>query len=413
MRAASMRVRLTVWLTLALALVMVSASYFLLSYTQRMAESYAEEVLRSAGQRLVLDAGNEGAGNDVRRFVEEEQKELSNEQLVLTADGLKSRVPLAANELWRVQVVETAGHTFRLGLPWQQSRQLLAQQCRQLALLSLCGLLAASVGSWWLVGQALSPIARLSQQARVASGRELLATPSADAEMVELVATLNGLLQRLSDTVALQGRFYAAASHELRTPLQALSGHLGLGLSRPRSQEEYLTILQEAHGQSQRLKTLVRDLLLLSQLEFTDQPEAEEVSLSKVTERILGQLQGDIEERQIRVSQTGLDWTLLAPPNHVEMLLRNLLANSVRYTSAGCRVEVHLSRPEWSVFNPCVLSPEENLQTWFEPFYRPPGSLTEGTGLGLTICLAIARVNGWQLTLQRVKGGVLALVNLC
>jgi signal transduction histidine kinase len=91
-----------------------------------------------------------------------------------------------------------------------------------------------------------------------------MSSPSADQEMVELVSTLNGFLHRLSESVAVQGRFYAAASHELRTPLQALSGHLGLGLSSPRSSEEYRAILQEAHRQARRLKILVQDLLLLS-----------------------------------------------------------------------------------------------------------------------------------------------------
>ena len=91
-----------------------------------------------------------------------------------------------------------------------------------------------------MVGRTLSPIDRLSRQAAAASVESLdvrLAAPSRDAEVVRLVATLNGLLQRLSDAAESRGRFYAAASHELRNPLQALLGHVEVTLDKERDRE--------------------------------------------------------------------------------------------------------------------------------------------------------------------------------
>ena len=130
---------------------------------------------------------------------------------------------------------------------------------RQMDMLLMGGLvvLVVGIGAWFVVGKTLSPIRRLAHQAANASAEKLdarLDAPSQDAEVLELVNTLNGFLTRMEETVETKGRFYAAASHELRTPLQALSGHLELALSRERSAEDYKAALEEAKKQSSRLK---------------------------------------------------------------------------------------------------------------------------------------------------------------
>ena len=100
---------------------------------------------------------------------------------------------------------------------------------------------AATLGAWLLVGRTLSPyrqpVAAGADGDGGGSGQARLTAPSQDAEVVELVSTLNDLLTRQREANAARGRFYAAASHELRTPLQALSGHLELALQRPRTGE--------------------------------------------------------------------------------------------------------------------------------------------------------------------------------
>src|SRR5207302_7423918 len=139
---------------------------------------------------------------------------------------------------------------------WREIAQGRAVQKLELLLLSLFAVLGVAGGAWLLVGQTLSPIHRLAVQASAASVEKMqvrLKAPSRDAEVVDLVDTLNGLLSRLAETAAVKGRFYAAASHELRTPLQALSGHLEVALSRGRTAEEYETFLQEASKQAGRL----------------------------------------------------------------------------------------------------------------------------------------------------------------
>ena len=72
--------------------------------------------------------------------------------------------------------------------------------------------LIAAGGAWLLVGRTLSPIGLLSRQAKAASAESLrlhLNAPSEDAEIVELVSTLNGLLARLSETAGFGDRHWS------------------------------------------------------------------------------------------------------------------------------------------------------------------------------------------------------------
>ena len=229
--------------------------------------------------------------------------------------------------------------------------------------------------------------------------------------------TLNGLLSRLSDAAAMRGRFYAAASHELRTPLQALSGHLELALTRPRSAETYREVIAEAQTQSHRLMSLVRDLLLLNQLDSATRPAAETVDPGAACERALNQMASVITSRGLQVeSRWESAAEIVAPPTHLEMLTRNLIENAVKYASENGTVRISFTDngQTLEVFNSSEPIPNWDSEKLFEPFYRMDASRnakTGGNGLGLAICKAIADANGWEISIAQVPGGVRAAVS--
>lgn len=74
--------------------------------------------------------------------------------------------------------------------------------------------------------------------------------------MTNLISTLNEMLDNVREAALSKERFHTSASHELRAPLQALSGHLGVALSRERSVTEYRSVLEEAAHQTTRLGKL-------------------------------------------------------------------------------------------------------------------------------------------------------------
>jgi signal transduction histidine kinase len=286
-----------------------------------------------------------------------------------------------------------------------------------LFLLSGAAVIAFGFASWLLVGRTLSPIRALAHQASNASVDEVgtrLASPSQDAEMLQLVDTLNGFLGRMEESSQQKAHFYAAASHELRTPLQALSGHLEVALAQPREATEYQAALREAHGQSQRLVSLVDAILLLHRLQGVPPEHREPACLTRAVEETLDILQPLIEARNLRLEvHLQENQRVISVPMHLNVLVRNLLENAARYGLEGGTLEVCLEAGRLKIENEVgdgvVLDPEK----LFEPFHRAEASRSAklgGNGLGLAICQAVAKANGWSLSLLQQGRWVTALV---
>ena len=103
----------------------------------------------------------------------------------------------------------------------------------------------------------------------------------------------------------------------------------------------------------------------------------------------------------------------------IQRLLSNLLDNAIKYTSAGGRVDVSLSRIEGrgvslEVRDTGIGISAEDLPRIFDRFYRGDQSRSEaGTGLGLSRARAIARAHGGDITVQsRLHDGSLFVVTL-
>ena len=285
-----------------------------------------------------------------------------------------------------------------------------------------------SGAAWVLVGRTLRPIGALADQANLASAdplRSRLTPSSDDAEVRLLVSTLNGLLDRLSANTRLREQFYAAAAHELRTPLTVLSASIEVALSRPRSEEDYRETLADLQEQIRRLNRLAEDLLALNRLDVADNvpEERESVDLGDLCRRTLALLAPTIQERHLTViADLDAPADVLVSLEHVAILTRNLLENAVRYASLGGTVSVSLSSVpggepgslQLDICNDYALESPQNLERWFEPFYRADpsrSSATGGNGLGLAICRRIADSNRWDLRLTSDSQGICVRVS--
>jgi signal transduction histidine kinase len=291
-----------------------------------------------------------------------------------------------------------------------------------LAGLSLIVIGAAAVGTWLMAGRVLLPIRQLARQTSNASAQHMtvrLETPSKDAEMTDLVDTLNGLLDRVYQEAELKGRFYAAASHELRTPLQALSGHLELSLSRKRSAEEYEEVVKESYIQARRLISLTQSLLFLHQVDSRTDANQETVNLTDACESALEMTHSQMMKRNLKLEESiQSNIQVLAVPSHAEVLARNLIENASKYATEGGVIGIALKTVDGEV----VLEVENDFpdsikiatQNIFQPFYRDDtsrNSKTGGNGLGLAICRAITVANGWEVEITQDGGKIRAIVN--
>lgn len=430
----SMRARMTFAFVLLTTILMLSAGGGILAYLRYIALRSTETSLDLTVSRVQGELTENSTGHGFRDFLADNGDSLKMEGIALLLVDAQGHVlrssqsfapswPHRSEDGWRIRTLPDGERTIIIGIYWRKAEAVWRREAILISLLGISVVIASGFGAWWLVGRTLSPIFSLSQQARLAAETDSLhlslAVPSEDAEVVELVATLNALLKNLGENAEAKGRFYAAASHELRTPLQALSGHLEVALSRERSREEYKTATEEASRQTQRLTALIQGLLLLNQLDrpAPDTLPRETVDPAEICQRLLRQLQPLIDQRQLSIeAHLASAGEVLTIPQHADMFLRNLLENALKYATVGGCVTLQFEggdAPSLKIFNTFASQSPLDTEALFEPFYRPDearASNTGGNGLGLAICRAIAAANGWQIRLEQVESGVLVTV---
>ncbi len=262
----------------------------------------------------------------------------------------------------------------------------------------------ACIGGWWLSGRALKPVHDITAAALTISIENLsgrLPVPETGDEIARLTEVLNTMLARLESAVRTLSQFVADASHELRTPLAVIRTSAELALRRSRPPEAYREALQEVAAETERMTTLVEDLLILARNDTgTTEMPLEPVDLREITEGVCAEMRRLAELRQLRIhlsSGTGPS-TIAGNRPALHRLLLVLLDNAVKYSDPGSEVRVTLhdtdSRVTMSIenFGPGIAAGD--LPHIFKRFYRADRARTgEGFGLGLSLAQSIARAH--------------------
>lgn len=212
---------------------------------------------------------------------------------------------------------------------------------------------------------------------------------------------------------AMRRDFVANVSHEIRTPLTVLAGFIETLHSLPLTAVERDRVLTLMNQQTQRMQTLVADLLTLAQLEGSPRPAPDRwLSLDGLLVRIAADaevLSGGRHRLQLRpvthVELAGIESELLSA-------VANLVTNAVRYTPDGGDIEVvwrllEGGNGEITVVDTGPGIAREHIPRLTERFYRVDGSRsreTGGTGLGLSIVKHIMQRHGGELLVESEVG---------
>ena len=219
---------------------------------------------------------------------------------------------------------------------------------------------------------------------------------------------------------AMRRDFVANVSHEIRTPLTVLSGFVETLQSIPLGEDETQHYLQLMSAQSDRIQSLVVDLLMLSQLEGSQLPSTQEkVSLAALMLQVTTEGQafsewmankGEGPVHQLEFAPVP-DVYLLGARSELLSAVSNLVSNAIRYTPLGGRIQTHWSSTaEGLVFSVHDTGPgiaAEHLPRLAERFYRVDRSRsreTGGTGLGLAITKHVMQRHGGELRIDSVVG---------
>ena len=231
------------------------------------------------------------------------------------------------------------------------------------------------------------------------------------AEGMKLVLSQDITEAERSD--AMRRDFVANVSHEIRTPLTVLSGFVETMARLPLSETERARVLVLMAQQTQRMQSLVADLLTLAQLEGSPRPPYDRwVDLHKLMRRAESDGLALSAGRQSLRLHGGEGVQLAGSESEFFSALGNLVSNAVRYTPEGGRIDVYWHTREDGGGELCVVDSgpgiaREHIPRLTERFYRVDGSRsrdTGGTGLGLAIVKHVAQRHGGEIDIQSELG---------
>lgn len=262
---------------------------------------------------------------------------------------------------------------------------------------------------WIVVGSGLKPLQSIADKVkrRDPNALDAISTQGAPSEVVPMVVSLNSLFQRVQKVLENERRFTADAAHELRTPLAALKT-LAQAKSLADESNGHRSFLDQVMRGVDRATHLLEQLLTLARMDShsLDQSHVEEVDLHRETINILASLGALALEKDIELAYEGVEHPIVMPgyTSGIQILLRNIIDNAIRYTPENGEVCVKLEdddkKPKLIVRDTGPGIPDEKQQGLFQRFRRGEGTTTQGSGLGLSIVKRIVDLHHAKIDME-------------
>ncbi len=216
--------------------------------------------------------------------------------------------------------------------------------------------------------------------------------------------------EKLKKIIEVKSDLISISAHQLRTSLSALKwifkmfidGDLG------KLTNEQNNFIQKAYHSSEKMISLVNDLLTMSHAEYTS------IELNFKEEDIEFLIEQTIFEFSGETNKKGVELIFIKPEHHippircdkimVQVVLQNLVENAIKYSNQDGKVFISLNakdeRIEISVHDNGIGIKEEDRENMFKKFFRAPNAIEKeniGSGLGLFITKNIVEKHGGNI----------------
>ena len=207
-----------------------------------------------------------------------------------------------------------------------------------------------------------------------------------------------------------KSRFLAHASHDLQQPLQAIGMFTGMLERQPQSGKA-VVLLSDLKAAQRSMRDLLNAILDISKLESgVVTPKPTDLPLSPLLDQLEAEFAGLAEAKGLRLRAVPTGAVVRSDPALLERIVRNLIANAIRYTETGgvlvgCRTRGETLWIEVYDTGRGIAAPDRaRIFEEFVQLDRPDRDRSEGIGLGLAIVERLARLLGHPVTVRSIEG---------
>jgi len=320
-------------------------------------------------------------------------------------DHVPWRVYVSHDPLKKDTIIIAERYSFRDRLATQAARDLIIIMLISYPILGLL--------IWIIVGKGLTSIRHVTTEVhqRAASNLQTVDTRGVPNEIKPLVNELNKLFKRLQEAFQREKRFATNAAHELKTPLAALRTQTQVALNTT-DEVERIVALNKILECVDRSTHTVQQLLILSRMVPESVLEQNEpVILNKESAQVIADLVPIARKKNIEIEliAPSKPQIIIGNATAINILLRNLIDNAIRYSPRGGLVQVVIESDDKFIVLKVIDTghgiPKELRKRVFERFYRIIGTEPSGSGLGLSIVQQIARIHKAKIRLATPKSG--------
>ena len=432
MKNLSVKIRITIWLTLLMGVLAGLLLAFMLFISKMVATKTAMSQLSQTVQSNLAQTSMPNdrleTGSDFKFY----RNGVST--LIYSRDKalLAGRVPgsFTVEESFQNGLIRTvsAGNeqylVLDMWLPigWENGVWLRgimeAPENRQLALnLLLVALIILPVfmalaagGSYWIAKRAFRPLDNITATAAsINEAQDLsrrIGLPPGRDEFSLLGTTFDQLFQRLEKSFESEKQFTADASHELRTPVSIIKGACEYAEKYDETPEERQETITMIRRQAERISLLIEQLLSMTRLEQgTELAHLECINLNKLICSQCEEIPHDSQRLLLEIPENIM---VAADTALLSRLVRNLVENAFKYGRPDSCVWVSARQEDNEVIlevrdNGIGIPYDQQDKIW-QRFYRVDAArdVEGGTGLGLSIVRQIAQAHGGYMTVESI-----------